>query len=62
MSTIHIIGTVEAARILGLTRQGLHVAVRSGRIKPLGTVGDRGVLVFDRADIERQAEEQSDAS
>ena len=51
----NLIGAADAARILGLTREGLAVAVRKGRIPVLARIGKRGTLVFDRDEVEREA-------
>jgi len=48
-----LIGAAEAARILGINKATLTRRVAAGRIDPLVKLdGPRGVLVFDRSDIE----------
>lgn len=61
MSTTELIGAVEAAGILGLSRPGIHKRVRDGRLEPLAVIGQRGTYVFDRAEIERLAAEEAEA-
>lgn len=51
----NLIGAADAARILGITREGLAVAVRKGRIPVLARIGKRGTLVFDRDEVELEA-------
>lgn len=58
MASYELIGATDAARLLGLSRPGLHRRVKEGRLTPLGTVGKRGTYVFDRAEIDRLAAEQ----
>lgn len=57
MTTQDLIGTRGAAEILGITTRGVSKAVREGRLVPIARLGDRGVNVFDRAEIERLAAE-----
>lgn len=52
MTTKELIGTVEAAGILGISRPGILKRVREGRLAPFAKIGRRGVYVFDRAAIE----------
>lgn len=55
--TSHLIGTVEVAELLGIDRSVVVRRVQSGRLKVVGKMpGTRGSYVFDRADIETQAE------
>lgn len=56
-----LIGTAEAARILGMTRAGLRVAAAAGRVPYLGRIGDRQTLVFDRAAVEAEAAARNEA-
>lgn len=58
MSQIELIGTVEAARLLGIGTATVHRWVESGRLTQLGELGKRGIRVFDRADIEALAEKE----
>ena len=53
----NLIGTTEAARILGMSRGGVISAADAGRIPIAGRIGDRGrgMLVFDRAEVEAEA-------
>ena len=51
----NLIGAADAARILGITREGLAVAVRKGRVPVLTRIGKRSTLVFDRDEVEREA-------
>lgn len=55
--TTNLIGTTEAARILGMSRGGVISAADAGRIPIAGRIGDRGrgMLVFDRAEVEAEA-------
>lgn len=61
MSTTQIIGATEAAKLLGLSRSGFNRRVNTGRIKPMGELGNRAAYVFDRAEIERLAAEEAKA-
>lgn len=58
MSTRELIGAVEAAGILGISRPGIHKRIREGRLAPFAKIGRRGIYVFDRADIEALAEKE----
>lgn len=53
-----LIGTVDAAAILGLTRQGVLRRVSRGTLTPLARVGRRAWL-FDRGEIEQIAKERA---
>lgn len=57
MAQINLLGTKEVAEIMGTNRATINRWVDSGRIKPVGSVGKRGIRVFDRAEIEALAEE-----
>lgn len=61
MSTndLDLVGTVEAARILGLTRGAIVRRVSLGHLEPVAVIGKRGTLVFDRAEIEALAREEA---
>lgn len=62
MTTLHsLIGTQEAAKILGITRAGINNRVNTGRLKPVGEIGPRGIRLFNRADIEKLAESKAGA-
>jgi hypothetical protein len=52
MSTHELIGADDAARFLGMSKSGLILATHEGRIPLAGRVGVRGVLVYDRAELE----------
>lgn len=56
-----LIGTTEAAKILGLTREGVRKRIISGALTPHSTIGTRGINVFDRAEIEALAEREVSA-
>lgn len=58
MSTTELIGAVEAAGILGISRPRIHKRVKEGRLEPFAKIGQRGVYVFDRAAIEAIAEKE----
>lgn len=58
MSTLELIGTADAARILGLTRGGVNRRVELGTLTPYATIGPREIRVYDRAEIERLAEDE----
>ncbi|MDK8674491.1 hypothetical protein QP918_03355 [Corynebacterium accolens] len=59
-----LIGTKEAASLLGITRAQVNRRVLTGKLTPLGEFGDRGIRVFDRASIEAIAlkEQQNEPS
>lgn len=56
-----LIGTKEAAGLLGITRAQVNRRVLDGKLTPLGEFGERGIRVFDRAEIERLAAEEAKA-
>ena len=56
-----LIGTKEAAGLLGITRAQVNRRVLAGKLTPLGEFGERGIRVFDRAEIERLAAEEAKA-
>jgi hypothetical protein len=48
-----LIGSLEASRILGITKPSLTRRVTSGSLHPLAKLdGERGAYVFDRNDIQ----------
>ena len=49
-----LIGTAEAAQILGKSHRTIHRLVKSGDLKPAMTApgGPSGVFLFRRADVE----------
>lgn len=52
----NLIGSVEAAAILKITKSTLTRHVAAGKIAPLATLpGPRGALIFDRCAIEAMA-------
>lgn len=51
MDTVDLIGSQEAAALLGMSHGGLTAAVRDGRIEPYARIGSRQTLVFDSAEI-----------
>lgn len=59
MTTIELIGTTEVSQILGITRSGVNRRVALGSLHPTGTIGPRRIRVFDRAEIEKLAREES---
>ena len=58
MTQIELIGTAEAARLLGIGRATVNRWAESGRIRQVGELGKRGIRVFDRAEIERLVAEE----
>ncbi|WP_156801754.1 helix-turn-helix transcriptional regulator [Corynebacterium mastitidis] len=59
MTTTELIGSAEAGRLLGLSRNGVNRRVENGTLTPAGRIGRRGIHVFDRAEIERLAESEA---
>lgn len=59
MTTTVLIGSAEAGRLLGLSRNGVNRRVAAGDLHPVGSIGKRGIHVFDRAEIERIAEKDA---
>ena len=55
MSQMELIGTADAAQLLGIGRATVHRWAESGRLNQVGELGKRGVRVFDRAEIEEMA-------
>ena len=58
MSQIELIGTADAAQLLGIGRATVHRWAESGRLNQVGALGTRGVRVFDRAEIEQLAKQE----
>ncbi len=58
MSQIELIGTADAAQLLGIGRATVHRWAESGRLNQVGELGKRGVRVFDRAEIEQLAKQE----
>ena len=58
-----LIGSVEAARILGKSPRTVHRLVESGALTPVLTApGGAGVFMFDRADVEALRDERAEVS
>lgn len=55
MSEKQLIGSTEAAALLGLARSSVNRYVTEGRITPIGELGKRGIYVFDKSEIEALA-------
>lgn len=58
MSQMELIGTADAAQLLGIGRATVHRWAESGRLNQVGELGKRGVRVFDRAEIEQLAKQE----
>lgn len=58
-----IVGSAEAAQLLGIDKSTLTRWVAAGDITPLGRVSDRknSAFIFERAEVERVAAKQSAA-
>lgn len=56
MTHLHLLGSRDAAKMLGITRQSLNRKVLNGDLKPAGKVGPRGINVFSRSEIEALAQ------
>lgn len=56
-----LIGTAEAAHILGKSHRTIHRLVQSGDLTPALTAsgGQHGVFLFKREDVEALAEERA---
>ena len=52
MSTDELIGASDAARLLGMSKAGLINATHEGRVPFAARIGERGVLVYRRAELE----------
>jgi hypothetical protein len=55
----HLIGTSDAAAILGITPRSVQRKANTGQIPIVGTLGVRGEYVFDEAEIERLAGQEA---
>lgn len=55
MTAIDLIGTEEAARLLGLGRSALVQRAHRGAIEPYAVIGEKGVMVFERSYVEAYA-------
>lgn len=55
--TTNLIGTAEAAQLLGKSHRTIHRLVKSGALTPALTApgGPKGSFLFARADVERLA-------
>lgn len=58
MTRHELIGARDVATLLGISRATVNRWAAEGQLKPVGTVGVRGVRVFDRATIEALAEKE----
>jgi len=48
------VGIREAARIIGISRQGVHFAIKTGKLKAImNQYGDYGVYAISMADVQR---------
>lgn len=56
MTRYELIGARDVATLLGVSRATVNRWAAEGQLKPVGTVGVRGVRVFDRAEVEALAE------
>lgn len=61
MTTSDLVGITEAAQILGLTRQGVLRRVKRGALTPVANIGNRGINVFARCEIEQLASKKGPA-
>ena len=52
MTHYELIGSRDVAALLGVSRATVNRWSESGRIRPAGELGKRGIRVFDRAAIE----------
>ncbi|MDK4326177.1 helix-turn-helix domain-containing protein [Corynebacterium propinquum] len=59
MTQIDLIGSSEAADLLGIHRNSLNYHVKRGEITPVARLGKRGIAVFARKDIEDFAESKA---
>lgn len=59
-----LIGTAEAARLLGKSHRTVHRLVAHGDLTPVTTApgGQHGSFLFNRADVERIAKQKSAAA
>ena len=55
----HLIGTSDAAVILGITPRSVQRKANTGQIPIVGTLGVRGEYVFDEAVIEEHAKQEA---
>ena len=58
MTRYKLIGARDVATLLGVSRATVNRWAAEGQLKPVGTVGVRGVRVFDLAEIEALAEKE----
>lgn len=61
MTHYELIGARDVATLLGVSRATVNRWAAEGQLKPVGTVGERGVRVFDRATIEALASKEAAA-
>lgn len=63
MSNAELIGAAQAARILGISQRQVARRVETGALEPLGKIqGKTGALLFDRAYVEKVAEQERAAA
>lgn len=58
MTHMELIGTADAARLLGIGRATVHRWAEAGRIRQVGELGKRRIRVFDLAEIEELAKKE----
>ncbi len=58
MSESEVIGTGEAARVIGVSATYVSVLVRAGRLVPVGKVGHRYALLRDQVEAFAQQRQQ----
>lgn len=61
MNRYELIGARDVATLLGVSRATVNRWAAEGQLKPVGTVGVRGVRVFDRAEVQALAAEKQGA-
>lgn len=61
MTLKELIGSKEAAHLLGVTRCTINRWAKAGKLNPAGELGKRGIYVFDRSELERLAAESKEA-
>lgn len=48
-----LVGTAEAAQILGVSRGSVNLYVKKGSLTPVCRIGKRGTFAFDVKDIQK---------
>ncbi|MDK8887601.1 helix-turn-helix domain-containing protein [Corynebacterium ulcerans] len=56
-----LVGTVEAARILGVSRGSVNLYVKRGLLTPHARLGKRGTFAFQIQDVRNLREERQNA-